>query len=145
MPESHEHDHDHHHPHDAELPADWFGSPVPILSVSDFAASLAYYVDVLGFTVEWTFGDPPDFGCVRRGDAGLYLCQGAQGQPGTWVWIGVPDARLIYDEYRASGATIVQKPTNYPWALEMRVSDLDGHVLRIGSDPEDPPEADSHD
>jgi len=25
-------------------------------------------------------------------------------------------------------------PTNYPWAYEMQVEDLDGNVLRLGSD-----------
>lgn len=26
-------------------------------------------------------------------------------------------------------------PTNYSWALEMQVEDLDGNILRLGSDP----------
>jgi hypothetical protein len=34
------------------------------------------------------------------------------------------------------GVTIRQAPTNYPWDLEIHVEDPDGHVLRMGSDPE---------
>ena len=63
------------------------------------------------------------------------LCQGHQGRPGTWVWIGVADADAIEQEYRASGAAIRLPPTNYPWAYEMHVEDPDGHVIRLGSDP----------
>ena len=63
------------------------------------------------------------------------LCQNAQGQPGTWIWVGVSDAELLFEEYKAHGAAILQEPMNYSWAYEMRVRDPDGHVLRFGSDP----------
>ena len=77
----------------------------PILSVADMARSLRYYVDVLGFAnAEWG-GD--DFTCVSRDEASVYLSRGDQGQPGTWVWLGVEDVDELYEEYRATGATIV--------------------------------------
>jgi catechol 2,3-dioxygenase-like lactoylglutathione lyase family enzyme len=105
----------------------------PILSVRDLPASLRYYVDVLGFTnADW---GTDTFTAVTRDGAGLYLCQGAQGRPGTWAWIGVEDVGLLHHEYTASGATIRLSPHNYPWAYEMQVEDPDGHVLRFGSDP----------
>ena len=63
-----------------------------------------------------------------------------QGNPGTWVWIGVSDAAALYDEVTAQGATIRLAPTNFPWACEMQVQDPDGHILRFGSGPlEDEP------
>jgi len=40
----------------------------------------------------------------------------------------------LLQEYRRSGARIRDAPTNYPWAYEMQVEDLDGNVLRLGSD-----------
>jgi predicted enzyme related to lactoylglutathione lyase len=104
----------------------------PILRVADMPAAVRYYVEVLGFApAPW--GDD-NFTSVSRDGATIYLCQGAQGHPGTWVWIGVADVEQLYEELQATGAIIRQPPTNYPWALEMRVEDLDGHVLRIGSD-----------
>jgi predicted enzyme related to lactoylglutathione lyase len=105
----------------------------PILSVADMTRSLRYYVDVLGFAnAEWG-GD--DFTCVTRDGASIYLSEGDQGNPGTWVWLGVDDVEDLYREYRESGAQILEPPRNYPWACEMRVGDPDGHVLRFGSDP----------
>ena len=105
----------------------------PILNVSDMAVSVKYYVDVLGFrSADWG-GDT--FTSVNRDTAGIYLCQGGQGRPGTWVWIGVEDVATLYEEYKASGATILRAPENYPWAYEMHVEDPDGHVLRFGSEP----------
>jgi catechol 2,3-dioxygenase-like lactoylglutathione lyase family enzyme len=105
----------------------------PILRVSDMARSVRYYVDVLGFTnAEWG-GD--DFTMVTRDGAGIYLCEGDQGSPGTWLWVGVEDVAALHREYSASGAIIRESPRNFPWALEMKIEDPDGHVLRFGSEP----------
>jgi hypothetical protein len=65
----------------------------------------------------------------------LFLSQGGQGYRGAWVWIGGEDAERLLEEYRATGAKICHLPTNHPWALEMQVEDLDGNILRIGSEP----------
>jgi hypothetical protein len=78
-----------------------------------------------------------DFTCVTRDGATIYLCRGGQGQPGTWAWIGVEDVALLYDEYRATGASIRMTPRNHVWAYELQVEDPDGHVLRFGSDTRD--------
>lgn len=105
----------------------------PILRVENMSVSVRYYVETLGFTnADW---GTDGFTAVTRDRAGIYLCQGAQGQPGTWAWIGVEDVGALYEEYKKSGARIRQKPANYPWAYEMTVEDPDGHVLRFGSDP----------
>ena len=104
----------------------------PILRVEDMAAAVRYYVDVLGFTAaswsdEW-------FTSLGRDGASIYLCKGAQGHTGSWVWIGVEDAEQLHHELKAKGARILQEPVNFPWALELRVADLDGNILRLGSD-----------
>jgi predicted enzyme related to lactoylglutathione lyase len=107
----------------------------PILRVDDMARSLRYYVDVLGFKNEdWGGGE---FTCVTRDGASIYLSLGDQGQPGTWVWIGVEDVEALHADYTARGAEILEPPVNYPWAVEMKVGDPDGHVLRFGSDPKE--------
>ena len=58
----------------------------PILSVANLDASLKYYIEVLGFKVNWQV---PGFAEVSRDRCGIMLCEGEQGNPGTWVWIGV--------------------------------------------------------
>ena len=108
-----------------------FEGVTPILRVLDVDASIDYYVRVLGFVVDW---HAPYFASVSRGKCHIFLSQGDQGQPGSWVWIGVEDADALLEEYRRSGAKIRHTPTNYSWAYEMQVEDLDGNVLRLGSD-----------
>ncbi|MEM6333252.1 MAG: ankyrin repeat domain-containing protein [Planctomycetota bacterium] len=59
-----------------------FSKAVPILNVRDVEASLDYYVDKLGFTKQWIWGDPVGFASVSRGEVTLFLIRGAQGQQG---------------------------------------------------------------
>jgi len=102
----------------------------PILRVTDLQTSVEYYVKVLGFKIDFQ----EIIASVSRDRCGLFLVQGDQGNPGTWVWVGVSDVDLLYQEYRATGARIRQPPTNFPWACEMQVEDPDGNVLRVGSE-----------
>ena len=87
---------------------------------------------MLGFKLEW--GHEGSVACVRRDRASLYLCEGDQGHPGGWVWVGVTDVAGLHTEYVAKGAIIRHPPTNYEWACEMQVADPDGNVLRCGSE-----------
>jgi len=108
------------------------GGVTPVLRVRDAAASRDYYVQALGFKVDFQTGD---FVSVSRGRCNLFLCAGDQGNPGSWVWIDGKDVEALYEEYKKTGAKIRHPPTNYSWALEMQVEDLDGNILRLGSDP----------
>jgi uncharacterized glyoxalase superfamily protein PhnB len=111
----------------------------PILNVKNFAASIDYYVNKLGFCKKWDWGNPPVFGCVVRGNVNLFLCQGAQGQAGMWMSIFLEDVDALHEEYKNSGAIIRQPPANMPWQTrEMNVVDLDGHCMRMGSDATGP-------
>lgn len=109
-----------------------FGTTNPILVVANLDASVDYYVNVLGFKVDWRYGDT--IASVSRDRCALFLSVDDQGHPGTWVWIGVSDAAALFEELLVKGALIRQAPTNHGWALEMQVQDLDGNVLRFGSD-----------
>ena len=116
-----------------------FSGAVPILNVKNFAASLDYYVNKLGFKKEWDWGNPPDFGCVGRGEAQIFLCEGGQGQPGMWISIFLEDVDALHEEYKTSGAIIMEPPRNYPWgSREMLIEDLDGHRLRMTGESKGP-------
>ena len=111
-----------------------FECVVPILRVRSLAASIEHYVSVLGFRVDWQ--EPGVMASVSRSGHAIMLCEGGQGHAGTWVWIGVEDVEGLHAEYLARHAMIRLPPTRYPWAYEMQVEDPDGHVLRLGSEPE---------
>lgn len=112
--------------------------PRPILYVRSLRASQRYYRDALGFQIKWEHGDPPDFGAVGRGDAELFLCQGCQGNPGSWLMIFTPDVDRLYAEIVRKGAIIKSPPDDKPWGMrEMQVADPDGNVIRFGRSLDD--------
>ena len=111
-----------------------FGAPTPIFRVQDVDASVAYFIDALGFELRWRAGKT--FACVAQGQCSIFLTDDKQSQPKMWIWIGVADVRAYHARFLASGARIRNPPNNFEWALEMQVEDLDGNVLRIGSDTE---------
>jgi predicted lactoylglutathione lyase len=108
---------------------------IPILNVRNVPASVRFYVNVLGFQLDWGEGDNSEYASVSRDDHAIMLSQADQGQSGTWIWIGLEDVQSFYEECKAKGAKIQEGLTNYPWAYEMRIEDPDGHVLRFGSEP----------
>jgi len=116
-----------------------FQCATPILNVKNFAASIDYYINKLGFEAKWDWGEPATFGCVARDKVEIFLCEGAQGQPGTWMSIFVEDVDALHEEYKKRGAIIRQPPTNFPWGVrEMNVEDPDGHRFRMSSESTGP-------
>jgi predicted enzyme related to lactoylglutathione lyase len=104
----------------------------PILNVQSLKASQAYYRDALGFTIDWEHEG--DFGSVSRGHGVLFMCEGCQGNPGTWVMLFVKNVDELHEEIAAKGAIIRMPPTTMPWGLrEMHVGDLDGNTMRFAS------------
>lgn len=106
----------------------------PVLCVKDIPASQDYYARVLGFSVDWVWGDPPSFGSCSRDGVSVFF-DSVTGPPGSWLCIAVENVDLLHEEYRERGARIREAPKNTPWGLrEMRVEDLDGHVIRFSSE-----------
>ena len=105
----------------------------PIFRVSELDKSIDYYQNKLGFSVDWIH--EKTFASVLRDRANIMLCEGDQGQGKAWIYIGIGDTERLFEEYKLSGAIIRQEPTNFSWALEMQIEDIDGNVIRFGSDP----------
>lgn len=109
-----------------------FAHAVPILRVADFDRSVEYYIQRLGFTLDWSSGR---FGSVTRDQMSIMLSEGSQGCSSTWLWTAVGDADRLYAELLQRGADIRHPPTNFPWgSREVHVFDPDRHVLRFGSE-----------
>jgi len=123
----------------------------PILCVESVARSIGYYVDSLGFRLGLTWSDAerrflqpgetvaPTFALVGRGQVQFMLTQQCQGAPGMWLHLDVQTAEqldALYEEWTRKGARIVEPPSCRPWGMyEMRVRDLDDHVLRVSAPP----------
>ena len=118
------------------VPPTKFNSLIPILNVANVTKSIEHYTEVLGFKLQWEYpNDKPkkEFASLTNGKVEIFLCEGAQGSPGTWIYYNVADIDALFKEYSDAGADIVSPPADKPWGMrEMEVRDIDRHVLRIG-------------
>jgi len=101
---------------------------IPILGVKDIKNSLAFYIEKLGFKLDW---QTPTAAQVSRDEARLMLVPNARAA----TWIGAEDIDPLMQEFAAKGVKPSIPPINRPWAYEMSIRDPDGNVLRFGSEP----------
>jgi catechol 2,3-dioxygenase-like lactoylglutathione lyase family enzyme len=101
---------------------------IPVLPVRDLDRSIEFFQRTLGFALEWR---TPEVCSVVRDGCSIMLQRSIDRARAT-VWIGLEDDSL-YATIAGSGATIIQAPTKQPWAYEMKIADLDGNTLWLGT------------
>lgn len=133
-------------------------SPVPEVGwrsyaqvfVRDIARSTAWYCNVLGFEIDYSYGDPPFYAQISR-DAVAFNLRRTNSSP--WVTdpvedellaarVEVDDVKSLFLEFRDNGATLHRGLRTEPWGqVTFVISDLDGNLVSFGS-PMPPPAAD---
>ena len=106
-----------------------------VLAVHDLPGSAAYFIDVLGFSREWS--DPGKWeGLVRDGvRVMLGLCPdalapSALGDHNYFGFVSTDDVDGLHGAFVARGATILFAPTDRPWGWrEMGVATPEGHKM----------------
>ena len=125
---------------------------VPFFWVADMAASLAFYVDGLGFakTKEWTPHGAVEWCWLERDGVALMLQQYREGKVpsdkrgvGASVWFQCEDALSLYREFVTKGLE-PKRPFvgNNLW--DVGLTDPDGYSLHFES-PTDVPEDTAYD
>ncbi len=116
-----------------------FPAAVPEIPAADLGRAASYYVDTLGFTLDWENDEDGIVG-ISRGDCRLFLTDHAFREPygntaPVVVWINLESKAEVDDlfaEWRTAKATIVSKPEDKPWNLrEFLAADLDGNLIRV--------------
>jgi RimJ/RimL family protein N-acetyltransferase/catechol 2,3-dioxygenase-like lactoylglutathione lyase family enzyme len=111
----------------------------PILRVTDVAAAVRWWVEVLGFRAGFTWGDPPTHAGVlgHPGWSGVHRVQLTQrpadeaGGSTVYVPVGVSLDRLAARAV-AAGATVIEPLGPRPWGREIELADPDGNRVRLG-------------
>lgn len=108
---------------------------VPALRITDYERSKAYYVEMLGFAVEWEHRFEPGFPVfmsVVRDGMQLYLTQhSGDCQVGGLVHFLISDVDARYREFRERGAKVAEAPNNDLGFRNMTIIDPDGNQLRF--------------
>ena len=116
-----------------------FPAACPEIPVGDLVASITYYSDRLGFTLDWSDANLGLAG-ISRGDSRLFLADagyrsglGNRGPTLLWINLASRDAvDALHAQWLGTGARITSPPTAQPWQLyEFFAEDIDGNILRI--------------
>lgn len=112
---------------------------IPQLRITHVATSLAFYVNGLGFKVDWRHQFEPGFPLflqITRHGQTLFLTQhSGDCEVGAAVYFVVPDAQAFHTECAGNGIQATQPPTPTPWGTcECVLTDPDGNRLRFASE-----------
>lgn len=104
---------------------------MPELPLTDVAAGVVYYRDVLGFSVNY---EMDGFAVIDRDRARILLIRKTEQHRGiVSCYIYVADADGLHAELTAKGANVEAAPVSRPWGLrEFRVFDPEGNILTLG-------------
>jgi catechol 2,3-dioxygenase-like lactoylglutathione lyase family enzyme len=109
---------------------------LPTLRITDYARSRRFYVDGLGFQIDWEHrAEPhlPVFLQVTREGLSLYLSERpGDGPVGALVHLYVPDVDRWFAELENREVPIERPPRDEPWGnRELSLRDPDGNQLRV--------------
>src|SRR5262245_43830070 len=120
-------------------------SAAPYFLVDDVFATAEFYRDVLGFTFDEFFGNPPSFTIVRRDDVRIMLRQVRPARPPVArpnrsvmdetfdAYVYVSNVDQLAAELRARKADVVDGPITRIYNMrELLVRDCNGYVLAFG-------------
>jgi catechol 2,3-dioxygenase-like lactoylglutathione lyase family enzyme len=114
-------------------------SVIPQLRIANAEKSLAFYVDGLGFSVDWKHQFEPGFPLffqITRAAQTIFLSEHAGDcEVGGAVYFLVPDVDACYSAFLSRGMAFSKLPEDTPWGTrEMSLIDPDGNRLRFASE-----------
>jgi uncharacterized glyoxalase superfamily protein PhnB len=104
-----------------------------VLHVNDMPRALAYYRDKLGFTVSFTWEDPPRYVCLGLGDCAIHLNSYVPPAGPSHIAIFCNGIDALYAQLMARGVSIAEPIGDWPYGMrEFAITDPDGHRLVFG-------------
>ncbi|MCR3718604.1 MULTISPECIES: glyoxalase superfamily protein [Prauserella salsuginis group] len=113
------------------------GAPVPVLRIHDEALAREFYLNYLGFNVEWEHRFEPGMPLylrIRRGETILDLSEHhGDGTPGTVVWVPVANAATFLADISGRSHPRLNPgiDRDAPGGATIEITDSVGNVLRF--------------
>lgn len=104
----------------------------PALFVSDVPAAVDFYTNKLGFSLGFTWGDPPTMAGVMLDQVQIFLEKGKPNPKCGWVAFVIGNADELYEFQHANGVAIVQPPEDKHYGFDYTIRDLYGYYLSFG-------------
>lgn len=109
---------------------------IPIIRIFSVAKAKEFYLDYLGFTLEWEHRfeeDFPLYAQVRRSDLVLHLSEHhGDATPGSTVFVPVDDIQALHRELQARQYAYARPGIeSLGWGQQLQVADPFGNRLRF--------------
>ena len=116
-----------------------FPPAVPEIPAANIDKAAAYYVNTLGFTLDWG-EEQAGIAGISRENCRLFITNPAfrkfYGNAGPILfWLNLEskaEVDELFAEWKGAGANIVSEPEDKAWKLrEFTAADLDGNLIRV--------------
>lgn len=106
----------------------------PTLLVDDIVAATEFYINRLGFTLRFTWGEPPTYAGVDLGQTTLHLSKNNPFIKGySEVNFVIDDADKLYEFHAANGVEVVVPLADQPYGVrDYKIRDPYGNYLGFG-------------
>jgi uncharacterized glyoxalase superfamily protein PhnB len=115
------------------LLANTFHGLIPVLPVVDVDAALAYYQDVLGFSIAGRHQDATGevvFGSALCDGANFYFRRASGLVAANECMVYVDEVDLLCATFKSKGAEVLDEPADQPWGYrQFKLRDPNGHLL----------------
>ncbi len=117
----------------AFTPAIDCNSVSPGFIVPDIATATDFYINKLGFTLSFTWGNPPRFAGMSLGNTTIHLMTNDEKQGNGMAYFAVEDIDALYRFHQDSGVNITEPMADRPYAMrDYHLQDPFGNHLGFG-------------
>lgn len=118
-------------------PKELFSHAATVFPVKDVEKSMRFYSEVLGFNINFKWGDPVSYAVLKRGEVSIHLTQkegNSKPSNHTSLYVFVHDVDAVHDEFVTSNANITNPIGDRDYGMrDFDVTDPDGYLLAFGN------------
>ncbi|MEK6235407.1 MAG: glyoxalase superfamily protein, partial [Planctomycetales bacterium] len=115
------------------------GKCVPNLPVRDAPSAIQWYMEVLGFTMDFDDAvlgfNHTMYACLSRDEFTICINEHDDSEEPHDLWCNVDGIHDLYEEFVGKEVEDLGKPQKMPWgSFEMKIKDPNGHVICFTQD-----------
>ena len=104
----------------------------PVIRILSYDEGVAYYVDWLGFKIDWEWREAPGkpvIIAISRDGVEIGLVEGEDHPPNSWIKIKLEDLPSLVEELNAKRPGSVQPEATFPYISQLSLDDPFGNHL----------------
>lgn len=109
-----------------------------VFAVAKMSTAVEFYTKILGFSLEFSWGEPTTYAVLKRADLSIHLTlkedDSTPSASHNRLYVFVYDIQKAFDEIVSNGGKTLNTPTTHDYGMtDFDLKDPDGHIITIGS------------